>query len=545
MTVEQSGTSIQGKHDSGFELTGFAHLALLLFLMLIYPLLGMVWHHQYPVVSFEILLILILFLLTAGILSLLLHRYCRPAVTNIVLVTIMVLVFLVQFNLFFIGLISTIISGLVVSVILAEKFPATLLVVIAALITGSYFDNHFDLLRNSPGLDTAQTPSGHGPLIHILMDGFIGPDGLPQSKGAQDLRAEMMAFFEAHDFQVHTRAYTHYSSTIDSMARALNFRNDNENLYQRTVVFHEPISIRENAWFSALSSFGYPIVVYQNESVNFCESEPSAVDHCNVFTIPNLKTIHSDVDGVGTRALLLLRNLMGQFMIFTKTVIDHNIMEAWGVSYYDKRMLADLARDVQLHPGYAYFAHILLPHSPLVYRQDCSLDYESESWLRYPASVGLLGNSDETRRMRYEKFVLNAKCALRELGTLFNAIKEAGLYERATIVVHGDHGTSAYNYSASVHNIDKLTYRDMREIFSTLFAVKYPGGSFRVNSQITSLNVLMAQTISEITGKSPEELGISVVDEDEPFVYLGDVMPLQMVYLNIFKRSKQETNSSE
>lgn len=43
MTVEQLGTSVQGKHDSGFVSVGFGQLALLLFL--IYPLLGMLWHH--------------------------------------------------------------------------------------------------------------------------------------------------------------------------------------------------------------------------------------------------------------------------------------------------------------------------------------------------------------------------------------------------------------------------------------------------------------------------------------------------------------------
>ena len=55
----------------------------------------------------------------------------------------------------------------------------------------------------------------------------------------------------------------------------------------------------------------------------------------------------------------------------------------------------------------------------------------------------------------------------------------------------------------------------------------------------------MAQTISEITGKSHEELGISVVSEDEPFVYLVDIEPLQRLNVDIFKRNNPETNSAE
>jgi hypothetical protein len=451
----------------------------------------------------------------------------------------------VHFNLFFIGLVFTLASGLVLSTLLGEKFPATLMVVMAALITGSYIDNLIDRARNAPEFDTSQKHSRKGPLIHILMDGFIGPDGLPQTDESQNLRADMMVFFEAYEFKVYTRAYTHYNNTADSMTRALNFRNDDENIYRRIAALRVPISFRENAWFRALSDFGYPIVVYQNESVNFCDVAPPVVSHCTVFTIPNLKTIHSDVNEIGTRSAVLLHALYGQSTLITKILIKHKMALSWGVSVYDKHMLSRLIRDVQLQPDGAYFAHALLPHSPMVYRQDCSLDYESESWQRFSHGIGWVGNSDESRRTRYEKYVLQTKCALRELDTLFKELQEVGLYKQATIVIHGDHGSSTYIYRPSVHIKNERFDRDLREIYSTLFAVKYPGGSFSINNQTTSLNVLMAQTISEITGKSHEELGISVVSEDEPFVYLIDIEPLQRLYVDIFKRNNPESISAE
>jgi hypothetical protein len=543
--VEQSGISDQGKHDLGFDFVSFGQLLLLVFLLLIYPLLGMLWHHQYPVFSIEIVLLLVVFLLLAGLLSLLLHHYCRPVVVNLVLVTVLTLAFLVHFNLFFIGLVFTMTSGLALSTLLREKFPATLMVVMAALITGSYIDNLIDRARNAPEFDTAHKHSRKGPLIHILMDGFIGPDGLPQTDESQNLRADMMAFLEAYEFLVFTRAYSHYNNTTDSMTRALNFSNYYLNIYRRIVALRVPISFRENAWFKALSDFGYPIVVYQNEGVDFCDVAPPVVSHCTVFTIPNLKTIHSDVKDIGTRSAVLLLAMYRQSTLIAKILRNNKMAKSWGVSVYDKQMLTRLTRDVQIEPDHAYFAHVLLPHSPLVYREDCSLDYESESWMRFPASNGWVGNSDESRRKRYEKYVLQTKCALRELGTLFKALQEQGLYEQATIVIHGDHGTSAYIYKPSALILNEKFDRDLREVFSTLFAVKYPGGSFSVNNQTTSLNVLMAQTISEITGKSHEELGISVVSEDEPFVYLVDIEPLQRLYVDIFKRNNPETSSAE
>jgi hypothetical protein len=545
MTVEQSSTSVQWKHHPGLDLLGIGRLTLLVFLVLIYPLLGMLWHHQYPVFSIEIVLLLAVFLLLASLLSLLLHRHCRSVVVNIVLVTALTLAFLLHFNLFFIGLVVIMTTGLMVSTLLGEKFPATLLVLMVALITGSYIDNLIDRTRNAPELDIAENQSRKGPLIHILMDGFIGPDGLPQTDEAQELRAEIMAFFEAHAFQVHTRAYTHYSNTTDSMTRALNFRNDDENIYQRIVALRVPITFSENAWFRALSDFGYPIIVYQNESVNFCDLAPPVVSICNVSTMPNLKTIHSDVKDVGTRAAVLLRALYAQSTLITKILIKYKLAKSWGVSVYDQQLLASLAQDVELEPHNAYFAHVLLPHAPMVYRQDCSLDYESETWVRFPAGIGWVGNSDESRSKRYEKYVLQTKCALRELGAFFKELQDKGLYQQATIVVHGDHGTAMYIFRASVRILNERPDRDLKEIFSTLFAVKYPGGSFSANNQTTSLNVLMAQTISEITGKSYEELGISVVSEDEPFVYLNDIEPLKRLNVDIFEPNNSEANKAE
>ena len=77
LTVEQLSTAVQCKHDPGFDLAGFGQLALLVFLMLICPLIGMLRHHQYPVFSIEIVLCLVVSLLLAGLLSMLLHHYCR------------------------------------------------------------------------------------------------------------------------------------------------------------------------------------------------------------------------------------------------------------------------------------------------------------------------------------------------------------------------------------------------------------------------------------------------------------------------------------
>jgi hypothetical protein len=451
----------------------------------------------------------------------------------------------VHFNRFFPGLVAVFASTLVLSLLFKEKFKAFLLVLIVALTLGAWLDNRMNPATRLHEMARSDAAEDRGPVIHLLMDGFIAPNGLPPDGESQALVEDIVSFFRAYDFQIHTRAYTHYSSTVDSMTRAFNFRNDDENFYQVMYMQNEKVSFRENAWFQALSDMGYDVVVYQSESMDFCGAELSRPVSCNVFPIPVLRTIHDDVANVSTRVNVLLRTLLSQSMMLSKALKDAGKLETWGVSNFDERMLERLTRDVSIQPGNLFFAHVLLPHSPNIFRKDCKIDYESEPWTRWPSTSGLIGNSIETQQKRYEMIRPQIRCALKQLADVFDALKAQKLFDEATIVVHGDHGTAAYNFSPTVQNMDRMNYRDMRESFSLLFAVKYPGENFRINEEVLSLNVLMAQTLRRITGKSPLELGIEVTSEDEPFIYLQGVNPMTKGYIDIFKRVEPAANVSD
>jgi hypothetical protein len=501
------------------------------FLILIYPLLSMLWHHDYPIFSIEISQLAAIFLLLAGLFSVLM-KSVRPLVVNFALVSLLTLSFIIQFNPLFIAIVMIFTGGLIVSLVLGKHFSQALLAVICAMIMGAFIDSRLDKSANLPPGKPATADIARGPLIHILVDGFIGPDGLPRSEESLGLREDMMAFFEEHGFEIHTRAYTHYASTVDSMTRALNFRNDNENIFHRVTTLREPMAVRENTWFRVLEDHGYPIVVYQSESVSYCDAKSEVVARCNVFPIPNLKTVHSDVSSMGTRLNVLLRTLVRQSNILNDLLLK--VTGQWGVTNYDRRMLEQMSRDLWQAPGNMYFAHLLLPHQPMVFQPDCSLDYDSDPWQRFAVFDGLVGNSKETQQMRYRRYAANAKCALSELSDLFGSLREMGLYEQATIVVHGDHGGPIFRYAPFTQNANRLSMRDLRETYSTLFAVKRPGGHFSINEQMTSLNVLMMRMLSEITGEPAEQLGKDMAKEDEPFIYLSGTTPLTRVAIDFF-----------
>jgi hypothetical protein len=509
-------------------------LASLIFLMLVYPLLAMLWYHEYPVFSAEVGILLAAATAVALMLSWLL-RQTRPLVSNLVIVGGLTIVSLIQFNLFFPGMVVVFAVGIVLALVFGRKFQALVPIVLVAMVIGAWLDNFVNPATRMQELAPTEVAAENGPVIHLLMDGFIGPDGLPTDTESQLLRSQIVSFFKDYDFHLNTRAYSHYTTTVDSMTHVLNFRNDDESIFQRSALLREVISFRENAWFTALDQSGYQVVVYQTESMNFCEPHLTRKIICNVFPIPNLKTLHQDLKNPLIRAAVLLRTMASQSMIVTKTLRDARIMGTWGVSVYDERMMKRLSRDVQIQPGNAYFAHVLVPHAPAVFREDCSIDYDSEPWTRWPNSAGVIKNSSELRAVRYTRIIPQIKCALTLLGELFDSLKASGLFDRSTIIVHGDHGTSAFQVRPSAYTMDQLDYRDLKESFSILFAVKLPGEIFRVDEEVNSLSMLMARTAAVVTGKSADELGSVMTSEEEPFVYLlTEVAPLRRAYINIF-----------
>ena len=122
------------------------------------------------------------------------------------------------------------------------------------------------------------------------------------------------------------------------------------------------------------------------------------------------------------------------------------------------------------------------------------------------------------------------------MGRLFEQMRKLGLYDEATIVVHGDHGSRISLHSPSYLNRDNLTPEDYRDIYSVLFAIKQPGGVYREHPETVPLNVLMQRTAKIISRYEKSEEESRNVPEDFPFIYLTDTFPLLRHEVNIFEQ---------
>ncbi|MFC1796325.1 sulfatase-like hydrolase/transferase [Pseudomonadota bacterium] len=503
-------------------------------IMMCYPLFSMLWRYEYPVLSMEVFLFLGSIFLLALLLSAL-SSACRPRLANIIFAIFLTLVLVLQFNLFFEGTTILFVIALALALILGSKFQQLAFAVFVALFIGAFIDRGLDHTRNLNELAGSKQSAVKAPIVHIMMDGFIGPDGLPPQDVPQEYRSEILGFFKKNDFELFNKAYSHYNNTQDSLTRAFNFTDDDENLFQKTHLLHEKLAVPENKYFEMLHRAGYTINVYQSESFDFCQAVPEAVGRCMMYNVPNLATIRDNVSSPWTRYRVLVTGLISGPNLIGLFLKKRLWLLAWGVTFYEPKVIDEIVNDLNQTRSGVYFAHLLLPHNPNVYQSDCQLDYSSDSWERF-LGPGLIRNSPDSRAVRYLRYLPQLSCALKEMGRLFARMREMGLYDDATIIVHGDHGSRISLFSPSHLNRERLTPEDYRDVFSILFAIKTPSGEYREHNEPVPLNVLMQRTAAAITGDKMFEEEGETQSEELPFIYLTGQSPLTKHEIDIFEQ---------
>jgi len=301
--------------------------------------------------------------------------------------------------------------------------------------------------------------------------------------------------------------------------------------------------MRNNAEFDVMEELVYRLNVYQTGHLDFCQSNPARLDRCWEYPHPNMPSI-SQASSLGLRVKMLTKVLLGQSVLLSDLVASGGGLEEQGVAMHDPRVLTYLEKDLVQEPGgQFYFAHVLLPHGPFAFMHDCSINYETPMWARYAFEKGEPIRSDEVYEIRTMKYFEQVDCAVNSLRQLFEGMKKAGVFERAIIVVHGDHGSMIGKYPPKYMNLELLTPPEYRAKFSTLFAVKFPGQDGQVHNDVLALSALLeafSLTVQRFVANPQNPVGFSqnLPNEQEkldPYVYLLGQNPLLRVDVNIFE----------
>ena len=164
-----------------------------------------------------------------------------------------------------------------------------------------------------------------------------------------------------------------------------------------------------------------------------------------------------------------------------------------------------------------FFAHVILPHNPYVYDEECEVR-PARLWRfsRNHWNESRHKNSPELRRIRYADYLAQVACVGVMIDGLLAALEDAGVLKDVMIVFHGDHGSRVNLVDPAVEG-DKSygSARDYVDQYSTLFAVRLPHGkNAGYDNKLRPIQELLAETME----REPEQSGTPCETGDCVFV---------------------------
>ena len=136
-----------------------------------------------------------------------------------------------------------------------------------------------------PRLTPLSTPQSQAPpVIYIIFDELIGPEGMNRNSGGEATTNAMLDVFLKHGFRLYGNAYSRHSVTAKSIPATLNF-DEHDRSYGVKSKYYLPGDkevIGTNALFALMKDEGRNLTVYQTSHLDFCSSS-AAVDRCRTF----------------------------------------------------------------------------------------------------------------------------------------------------------------------------------------------------------------------------------------------------------------------
>ncbi len=409
--------------------------------------------------------------------------------------------------------------------VLHKGVSRILIAVYATIIASTVLGNAF---QGQP--EAALAPDGQAnkdlpPVIHIVLDEHIGVEGIPLSiDGGRETKEFLKDFYTSQGFALFGKAYSHYQKTVMSLGTLValgqvpkggNVKSTNE----KRGVWGDAYSIKENPYFSLMKTRGYALNIYQNDFLDFCD--PASGFSWTCTTYPCCKA--NMVAPLEMPAAHKTRVVAGAFLELFVTykairkVYRYLFHIGLPIPYWEWErqfnaisgfdVLSRLKKEVgRAGNGQFYFAHSLLPHSPYVYGRECDVN-PPDKWLarfselaieadRWRSDGKNIKNTPETRADRYTLYFEQTRCTHKIVGEIFQHLKDIGLFDKAIIVIHGDHGSRLPLIAPEATLKEPVSVADLVDSYSTFFAVKAPGIAPGYNLRRVAIQTLFADLVN-------------------------------------------------
>ncbi len=358
-----------------------------------------------------------------------------------------------------------VLSGLFLAVVfmtLKAQVPNLLFVVVLATgLATLVIPGHMDIKVKTAGLlpdRRADLP----PFILIVMDGQLGIAGLPPGM-PETRRARQQLLDTLTGFQIFENAYSRFVYTHLSLPAAFNFNQVGDPIAVEFTGF-EPLGYRleENKFIALLQQKNYAVKVVQTNYIDLCAG---IADQCVTFPGNPFSRIADIGLSLRERLFVLIQRM-------ANPILSSGLEDVFPLSAEPmvRHSIEEVERNAK---GLAIILHILLPHEPYMLKSDCRPLAPNE-WTDLKV---------RSRVTPYRDYLVQTVCAAKMLSQLFDALRAQNMWDDATIIVMGDHGsrmTTAGSQSAwrkKLSGAARLSEADKIDLFSALFAIKQPGGA--------------------------------------------------------------------
>ncbi|WP_374380913.1 hypothetical protein [Dongia sp.] len=335
----------------------------------------------------------------------------------------------------------------------------------------------------------AATTPASPPIVHIVLDEFMSPTAAARI-GMLDaaLAQKVTDDYISRGFRVFGAARSVAGSTRVSVSNLLGLGDQTQpfdyNTEQSRRNGVEYNMVKENRWVQRLKSLGYRITTISTSYIDLCSK---GVDECYSYR----------ANGEGHSMTRFAGSLL-QRAVFPLLVMDFH--------YYNKGHIGKVAlyrlfskplknagfkpiprgfqlragsalavmdelqkRVMDLKPGQAYFAHVLMPHNPYIVNEDCSLKPLSEWTLQN------YDKSDASDAERYQGFAKQMACTHKRALEIVDTILASPSGKNAMIFIHGDHGSRIMKQAKRIKPDSDLPPEVISDALDPLFVVRIPG----------------------------------------------------------------------
>jgi hypothetical protein len=347
-------------------------------------------------------------------------------------------------------------------------------------------------------------------VLHLLLDEFIGVEGVPTDLAPPGFKQELQAFFTERGFRLFGKAYSEYPKTDWSVPHLLNLTPGR---YVPGLTVPGPSEgtyrLVRNAYFERLASMGYTIRVHQPDYLYVCPGGRPA--WCRTYPTSSLTLLDrldvparfrfSVVAGTFLNQSEAYSRLKQKYQTMRLRVAAKVKLPPWnwerstGGSAGSMRMFDGLSDELsRAQPSTVVFAHILMPHYPYIYDANCR-QRPTKEWMGRsdPARANVAGgfiNVPEGRAARYRSYLGQVACTMRQIDRLIEAVP-AGLRHDAIIIIQGDHGSRITLVDpTTVANVSPAA-SDYADAFSTMFAVRSTSIEAAYDIRITPITCLL------------------------------------------------------